>query len=65
VAHSGGRVVLECQIDPVGSSLQRDDIVIATVRRKEQRYSSYHHASLPLGGFRSLRWTPFTPSNLP
>jgi hypothetical protein len=34
VGDSGGRVVLECQINPVSSSLQRDDIVIPTVSGK-------------------------------
>jgi hypothetical protein len=34
VGDSGGRVIPECEIDPVSSSLRRDDVVIAAVSGK-------------------------------
>jgi hypothetical protein len=64
VAHSGGRVVLEWQIDPVGSSLQRDDIVIATVRRKRATIFFLSSCFFAVGRLSQLALDTFYPVQL-
>jgi hypothetical protein len=64
VAHSGGRVVLGCQIDPIGSSLQRDDIVIPTVSGKRTTVFFLSSCFFAVGWLSQLALDTFYPVQL-
>ena len=57
---SGGRVIIERNIDPISASSQWKNILNVVVSEGEQRYSSCRRASLPLDGFRTSHWTSST-----
>ena len=65
VGASGGRVILNREIDPISFSLRCYNMLIVAASGREQRYFSCRRASLPLDGFGSLRWTSSTRPDLP